>query len=561
MRKITFAFLILLLPLHLHLATAQSAPKPALEGPVQSAPEPAQEGPVPLAPKPALEGPVSQVEGSWRLTPLVAKGAAVPETNGQFQEFGETYVMENMLVFWARFGPRNNDWGLFSLKDGKLSKVLLEDVEFVAPDSRKVMVGGPYWSETRFHAGKRMLYISPNVPRHVYGWDGDRLVRVLCAGDELEVSGVHYTVKGATVRDVGPDGRALIDYDANKPQHVNGWVLHDGTSFTPLWKEGDALPGMPGVQIKYLFAARLLEDGSILATLEVTGAPYKKALFHIARDKTEKIIDQKWTRRGSMHLETPEPGNPSIVRLGGLLVARSDSFVMNLREPGMTGFLAGRVLPKRGGVTFCPDVFLPLLFYNQGEFRVESCAGVREYLWVEPHGSKAWLPYESSAVDHGMFLAPDSPRLVFTVTWTRSTLLGALQNKRRDISFPGLYFWDGKQLSAVPWETALGTTALETLVTTGKVYSGPARPKVIGLRRITRPVSGVGILLPASGPNGSSWFIPSDSTEGKLERPPQFRVPSRTVTVADVLTWRTPEEALVDLEDGFFLLTKTADAK
>jgi hypothetical protein len=549
---------------------AQSAPKPAQEGAVQSVPEPAQEGPVPLAPKPALEGPVSQVEGSWRLTPLVAKGAAAPETNGQFQEFGETYVMENMLVFWGRFGPGDKDWGLFSLKDGKLSKVLLEDVEFIAPDSRKVKVDRPDPSKTwtYSHAGKRMLYISPNLP-HVYGWDGDRLVRVLCAGDELEVSGVHYTVKRATVLDVGPDGRALIYYDANKPQHVNGWVLHDGTSFTPLWKEGDSLPGMPGVQIKNLSAGpdctfncvaapRVLEDGSILAALEVTGAPYKTALFHIARDKTEKIIEQKWTRRGSLHLETPEPGNPYIARLGDLLVARSDSFAMDLSGGLGEGVW---VVKRRGDVTFCPNPILGLLLYYQGKFEVESCAGLRELLMVSPHGSKVWNHYDFFAIDHGMFLAPDSPRLVFTVRATRSTLLGASQNKRRDLSFPGLYFWDGKQFSTVPWETALGTAELNTLETTGKVYSGPPPPKVIGLRRITRPVSGVGILLPAGGPNDSRWFISSDSTDGKLERAPQFRVADRTVTVADVLAWRSPEEAVVQLDDGFFLLAKTADAK
>lgn len=485
------------------------------------------------------------IEGTWSIRPLVPKGAPAPGTSGQFQEFGETYVLENAVVFWARFGPEEKDWGLFSFKQGIVSKILLHDVDFIAPDGRKVKVRRTGPPPALLHVGNRILYISHFLPDHVYGWDGDRLARVLGAGDHLMVGGVRYSVKKASVLDVSSDGRALLYYDASEPQHINGWVVYDGASFTPLWKEGDPLPGMVGVQIKNLSAGRfcdvncvaaprLLEDGSILAVIEVTGTPYKTALFRIARGKTEKILAEK----------TQEPGSPYIGRLGDLLAARSDSFVMDVSE---------------SGVYFKYDVFVVymvyymqprLLFYHQGKFRLESIVGAREL-----GGGNVGF-----AFDHAMFLGPDSPLLLVTVKSSRKKVRpGLLKNKRTDISFPLLSFWDGEQLSWVQWETALGmdfATASKALETKPQHYWSPLQAKVIGLRRISKPVSGVGVLLPTGGTASALWFVGADSTDGKLERPPRFKVAGRTVTVADVIAWRGSEEALVELEDGLYALTK-----
>lgn len=546
MQKLLVAFLLLLFLTHSNLATAQSAPLPA------------------------QEGPVSQVEGSRRLTPLILKGAPAPETNGQFQEFGETYVMENMLVFWARFGPADKDWGLFSMKGGKVAKILLEDVEFVAPDSRKIKVSRAGVLPARLSAGKRILYISNRAPDHVYGWDGERLVRVLCAGDQLEVGGVRCTVKRAAVLDVGPDGRALIYYDANKPQHTNGWVLHDGTTFTPLFKEGDPLPGMPGVLIKNLStgpfclsycvaAPRLLDDGSILASLEVTGAPYKKALFHIARDKTETIIVERTPRRGSATLETQEPGGPYIGRLGDLLAVRSDSFVMDAsggegEEPGQVGSLTVKFEKGQVSSITVNSEKVMLLFYHLGKFRLVS----PPIETLKPGGVSAGF-----AFDGAMFLTPGSPRVLVTVKQQGRSEKGLWIAKATDTSFPGLCFWDGEQISDIPWHMALGMdipAVLKALETKSGPIFRPVPAKGIRLRRISGPLSGVGVVLPTAGSTGARWFVASNSVDGKLERP-QFQVAGRTVTAADIVTWKSPEEAVVELEDGFFLLTKAADIK
>jgi len=553
MRTSLVAFLLLFptFPTFLHVAAAQPPPQTQAPGPT-----------------------VSQVQGPWRITPLVVKGAQAPETNGQFQEFGETYALENALVFWARFGPGDKDWGLFSLREGKVSKVFLQDVEFVAPDGRKVKVRRDTSFPVLLHAGKRMLYISMGYPDHVYGWDGERLVRVLAAGDQLEVGGIRYTVKRATVFNVDSEGRALLYYDANEPQHLNGWVMHDGTNFTPLWKEGDTLPGMPGVQIKNLSAGHfcyihcvgapwLLEDGSILAFLEVTGATSKKGLFHVARDKAEMIITDNIQGGGSLDTKlgealaeiarifpgkTQEAGRTEI-SLGDVLAGRSSSFLVS-----MTGYF------EKGGRHYSMPL---LIFYDQGQLRVSGVEDreVKEmpYHWYESSDRNFGL-----AFDRAMFLAPDSPRLLLTLKVSKTERhLGLLANKRTVVSFPGLHFWDGEKLSPVPWETALGmdiSTALKTLESKPEHYwISLQAPKTIGLWRISGPVSGVGVLLPAGGPTGPRWFVGSNSVNGQLEQSPQFQVAGRTVTLANVVGWKSPQEALVQLEDGLFLLTKAAD--
>jgi|GEM_PF-4444088 len=490
-----------------------------------------------------------QIEGPWRLTPLVMKGDPAPETGRQIQEFGEIYIMENMLAFWARFGSADKDWGLFSLKDGKVTKIFLEDVEFVAPDSRKVKAHRIGILGARILAARRILYISMKSPPHVYGWDGERLVRVLSAGDQLEVGGVSYTVNKAAVLDVGQDGRAMIYYDASKPQHLNGWVLYDGTSFTPLLKEGDSLPGMPGVQIKNMSAGpscifhcvgepRLLPDGSILAALALTGAPEKSAFFHIAPGKTEKIGVEMTTAPGM----SSKPFEFSEQRLGNLLVARPESFIMEVslgEEEQSFGSTSYFLEPR-------------LLFYYQGKAQVAKDVGAREIITL---GSKDL----GFVFDEAAYLSADSPRALVTLKvtkvkthWTKSAT---------EVFFPGLYFWDGEKLSAIPWEEALGMDAPAAL----KAMESKAGPlwhaveaKEIRLRRITGPVIGVGVLLPLSGSVGARWFIPSDSLSGKLERGPQFEGADRPVSVADVLTWKSSGEALVELDDGFFLLTKPA---
>lgn len=500
----------------------------------------------------------SQLEGTWRLTPLVTKGAPAPEASGQFQEFGETYVMENMLAFWARFGPSDKDWGLFSTKDGKVSRIFLENVEFVAPDSRKVKAHRIGLLASGFFPAKRILYISMRYPEHVYAWDGERLVRVLCAGDQLEVGEVRYTVKRATVLDVGPDGRALIYYDANKPQHINGWVLHDGTSFTPVLKEGDSLPGMPGVQIKNLSAGpscifhcvgmpKLLGDGSVLAALELTGAPEKAAFFHIAPDKTEKI-GVEMTAGFAMNLR---PFEFSERRLGDLLVARLEGFVMevSLGEKYVSAYSTSYFLEPR------------LLFYHQGKAQVATYVGEREYTALGSEGAGFMF-------DEGAYLSADSPRALVTLKVTK--LKRHWTKTATEAFFPGLYFWNGEKLSAVPWEEALGMDipavlkAMETksgsILKPSLSLVRPMEIKEIRLRTISGPISGVGVLLPMSGSTVARWFIPSDSVDGKLERGPQFEGAGRPVNVADVLTWKSPEEALVELDDGFFLLTKTSAA-
>jgi hypothetical protein len=232
-----------------------------------------------------------------------------------------------------------------------------------------------------------------------------------------------------------------------------------------------------------------------------------------------------------------------------VLAAQSDSFVVDVSTQGSY---------TEGGIRYSFSRLL-LLFYDRGQLRV---SGVIVLLpkEMQHHWSDRWDV--EFAFDRVMFLAPDSPRLLLTLKVGKATIRS--WHTRIDLSFPGLYFWDGKTLSLVPWQRVWGmdtATAVKALESKGEHVWSQVQAKTIGLWRISGPVSGVGVLLPAGGPTGPRWFVGSNSVNGQLEQSPQFQVADRTVTIANVIAWRSPKEALVQLEDGFFLLTNTADVR
>ena len=526
--------------------------------------------------QPRTETP--SIAGSWQIKPLLVKGAPAPETGGTFQQFGETYVMQDFLVFWARFGEEQTAWGLFSLKNGKVSKILLDNTELTTPDARKLNVKRvPDWSSPSIHAGKRMLYISSLSPEHIYGWDGERLVRVLGAGDTLTVGGVRYRIKRTTVLDVNTAGQALLYYDANKPS-ANGWVLHDGASFTPLWKEGDALPGQPELHIKNLSsgpgcdfncvpAARLLADGSVMGAVRVIAGPSAPAPLRLSRvspGKTEflwevsdgrliaqSLSETRGTRRGS--------AVSSGASVGKLLAARPDSFVLAVTAVTVSAY--------HFDLSHWEETRWeqPLLVFSHAG--VSQVVGVPKRVFsFTPHPPEkiAWIDVK---FDDAIFLARDSPRAFVSVQRSIQTskLRPMTGTKYTTNASPGLYFFDGQRLNQVAWESALGmdeAAVLKALPSPyhkvlGELYVGAPRAR-IRLRRVDGPVEGVRVDLPPVGSSGTSWFVPADSTDGKLTQGPRFNLEARMVTAADVLAWNAPDVALVSQEDGYFLLERVS---
>ena len=501
----------------------------------------AAQGPQPAAPVP------TEVQGVWEAKALVTKGAADPSGSGTFLEFGDTYVTDSFVAFWARTDPKPSEgWALYSWKDGKLTRLFKSWTAVAMPDSRKVLISR---TETPIHAGKSLLYFSPTLPDHVYAWDGEKFLKVLANGDEFAFRDARYTIKRARVLDVGAGGKALVYWDSSK-QRANGWALHDASGFTPLWMEGDELPGIPGVRIENLSAghgcytgcvppARLLEDGSVLASVKVAEAGAKRfALYRFHQGKAEEILADSG-RKAARGDEIRQRA----IQLGQILAASPQAFVMNGSVSWMT---SGTML-----TTWTVPQFV---FSDGGKVQVADAKLERELNAIDVH-SPTSLDY---LLDSAILLGPESPRALVTTRVARVS--GWANTKMR--SFPGLYFWDGQKLSAVAWEEALGltiTAAEEQLLKHGHWTSvnAPLDEAVsIGLRAIPGPMGGVSVRLPLPVDAPRNWFVPADSVDGKLQPAPRFPVAGQNLTLADVLVWRGPDEAMAGTAEGFFLLKR-----
>jgi hypothetical protein len=504
---------------------------------------------------PASTGAIDLLEGTWHLEPLVVRGAEAPGGNCQFEEFGESYVTEGFVAFWARChtGTKKLDWRLFSLRETKVSQIVGASGVLKTPDQRGIGVG-PSHLGTQLHAGRRMLYFSSQEPDHVYGWDGERVVRVLCSGDILPIGGIEYRIKKAAVLDVNASGHALLYFDANKPE-AEGWVIHDGERFTPLRKEGDALPGGSGLRIQNLSSgpfclftcvppARLLPDESVIAVIQLSGTPSRKGLWRIWPDKSEGMFYEELVRtlvgQGARGM-------------GPLILAEPGFLLMDVRKTVKTGELP-MVLFHHGGTYG--------LAFGIAGMELGAFDGVADLIY-----------------DNAVLLEPGSPRALISVRALQRSMKGDYSFQFR--SFPGLYFFDGKELKRIGWEEAmLGEKAraggsiryplpripwAEALAGGGRYVLGVLEspwthedipPARIALRRVERPVEGVLVELPKLNDRNRRFFVPKASADGALLPAPRFNVQGETVTLGDVLFWKGADSAVAALEKGYYLLRR-----
>ena len=144
------------------------------------------------------------------------------------------------------------------------------------------------------------------------------------------------------------------------------------------------------------------------------------------------------------------------------------------------------------------------------------------------------------------FLGPDSLRALVTMRVSGRHGQGS--------SYPAIYFWDGEKLSSVVWEDALGLPpdAVRGLLRAHR--KGPTEAKI---RAIPGPAGGVIVTLPPLGGAPATWYVPSNSADGKLQPVPRFPVEGRVITLADVISWKEPNEVLTQTEEGYFLLRRT----
>lgn len=476
----------------------------------------AQEKTLPSARQEAT--PVPRVlPGQWELTPLVRVGDAAPDTGGRVEEFGDWFWLDSgVLVFWGRFGPKES--AIYSWKDGRLQLVVPEGnnvqpahAEGVTEKLEIYRITRGRW-QTILHPGRRVLYMSIHFgalgkTASVYAWDGEVLRKVLARGDTVSLGGVPHRVRYAKVVATGSDGTALIFLETE--QKLSGLALHDGTSLVPLMIEQQELPGMPGVRVKshWIRGMPVAPDvvpGAAFVEAEVTGAPYKSASLRLTPRKAEIM---------------PAPGAPF----------PRDHFTEGT-EQGEKVLLFHREGQVKAVSKW--STLAQLLSLDRGDWSVK---GYAELLNRDPRRvavlARASRPPTPEEEKSGFLVWARPGEILVRVTST------------------GLLLFDGDRIMSLTEKLPLSATS--QLHRTGGDFPG------LLLEAKPLSVSGTIYYEPTPGAKTTWWFLDGNSEEIRLEPVPEFQtVDGRRVPLGNVLGWRKPGEAVVQLPDGFYLLTK-----
>jgi len=259
----------------------------------------------------------SMTDTTWKVKPIVKLGDPAPGTGGTFLEFRTCHYMENgTLVFGARYGnKKSKDWAYYTYKNGNV-KLLYNTLEkYSEPDGIQKEFGSVGWyfdpqlssdyMSFTPEASAKLFYIRgqtkiAEAPSYIYGWDGEKLSKVLCEGDKISLTGNRdVIIDDARFEYIANNGEAVIWFKGQKPDKISGWLLHDGKTLRPLFITGDELPGLPGVKVGELdeMSVYIFND-TILTTLSVSGAPYKLAVVRLTKNKTEILDSSSKINRG-----------------------------------------------------------------------------------------------------------------------------------------------------------------------------------------------------------------------------------------------------------------------
>lgn len=502
------------------------------------------------------------IPGEWELKPLAVEGSPVPGIGGsgqlskvdpsQYHERGVSIIspdrtvypayrdpaiydfaspsyawtQSGMLAFWANYGTTGS--ALLSIKDGKVTKILLKGEPLPVSGSYKAMVQPVppvYVLVPTLLPGKNLLYI--NAMSHpfsgkmaVYTWDGETLKLLLGGDSDLEVDGVTYRLFSASAVGIASDGRAIVDCLVKKP--LKGFAFfHDGTKLIPLrlWELEKPLPGMPEVTVVSSVQFRLF-DGGAVAVLKVKGASYKEALFRKTPEKTEKILA----------IGDPDPFDPA---------RKIQSIALFAADKNNVAFVV---------INDARNVAPVLLLFRNGKFQKlfdSTLPGVKD--------KPPWRQYR---IGDGFFLDPESPNYFFRVTLSRELSKSERANHSTYELFPHYFFFDGENLNDL--SESAETTQLTSAIPLNQLGKGAFDRRGVIFRGVSAKglrVFDNAVQFETEAP-GTSWLLDISGNEFSFKPAPEFNIHGRKISLGNVVGWRSPTEAIVRLDDGIYLLSK-----
>jgi hypothetical protein len=468
-------------------------------------------GPTPTPPTtapPEYPAPAASAPEKWQLEPLVLIGSEAPETGGRFEELGRPQWLESgYLFFWGRYGKKGSDSGFFSLKDGRVSAAAL---------------GKGYGRDTVLFAGKSKVFlaqatsftglVSPRFPRV---WDGERLTTVLTERDEIELGGVRYQAWYGQVEAVSGD-EARIRYFTKQPRKTTIYALYDGKGVSPLFEIGkEPLPAGPGFRGVGVFS-QVFASGSYFAVLTSSGAADKKGLFRLTRETATLILA----------LGEKDPLDPkyTIGSISAIEADRPDRVAIHARRS-----FEGKAVP----------------------YHVV-------YLWVDGRFRHVYTTAGEGSTG-GTFLSPEMPHYLLRVVETRDV------DRKTAIKSLSFLLFDGERLTNLTGDiwSEKEPVPMEAMPQAEALRKGEGQT-----RRMTGDFNGLLLAWVKRVANSTGeekkprfepawWFLDITAKPLRFRPAPEFTtVDGRGVMLADVLAWVRPGAALVQLPEGYFLLSK-----
>lgn len=290
----------------------------------------------------------------WKTRLIARVGDAAPG-GGTLESIGDVVVLRSgTVLFWGQFGPRDRkDWALYGYRDGNVALAFKAFEDIVTPDGLTNQFSYHSYAARNGYpplnkASEHFLYLwsgmgGLGVNSRIYGYDGEKLTKILGEGDRLTIAGGReIVVGGVRLERITNDQRAIIHFVSEKPK-VRGWVLHGPDGFTPLFNLGDDVPGMPGMTITgfhdapvYEFLARdvnlFVFGDTLIARLNTDSRDVSTGIFRITPGGTEVLDSAKVGAFPTAWIVTAASANNMVLRSDDLYQYRNGKRIVILER-------------------------------------------------------------------------------------------------------------------------------------------------------------------------------------------------------------------------------------
>lgn len=456
--------------------------------------------------------------GPYSLQPLITSASPVSDLpGGKIMEVGGIFPLRSgELVFWGKLAGREESgaWALLSWKAGRIRTLLEEGTEVTSRYADTAYRFNVHRSVGRYAQleprNGKWLYFTKTLPKlaqremSVFAWDGEWIRPILQPGQSLRARGRELPVEWAVVRDIDPDGNAILEV-ATKAFRVH--MVHDGASLRELFPGQLVLEGGEVISSDGVKAWKLLPKGELLAQLQV--GRRELGLYHLTGSKARKILAS---------------GDPNPLYPGESILWATATFAQ-----------------------------------TSSRFVAQVCSGKdnrrRNLLWDEgkihelPSPQFFGLLQGHFVIQNGRFLAPGSPLFLFHGNAFRSGPVAGTSFTAAPEAGTQLCLFDGN--------TVRGLTKVAHLDTSFRTGIGPV------LRGDFRGVLVRHYLGPGPLPKIDTLkqfppsFLDLSNLDAGLQPPPELTLTDgRTLSLGQLIEWPGSDGMVARLPDGLYRLER-----